>query len=111
MSNVTSLGTAIPAYADNPNQTAAASADTEFKWGSDGTRSVEHVSIQNNTGSNILYSFDVPTTTAGAAVYVLASGLPPAVWDRHCLSLHLQSAAQQPINDGSTAGIVIEGFA
>src|SRR5579883_3667039 len=107
MSSVTSLGTPAPAYAGNPTQTAAAS-DTVFKWG-DGTLAVEHVSIQNNTGANILYSFDVSTTQAGAAVYVLASGLPPAVWDRHCLALHLQSAAQQPINQGST-GIVVEGF-
>ena len=110
MSDVTHLGTAAPAYSQNPTQTAAASADTTFKWGNDGTLPVEHISIQNNTGANILYSFDVATTAAGAAVYVLASGLPPVVWDRHCLILHLQSAAQQPINDGSTAGIVIEGF-
>lgn len=104
------LGGAAPVYGDNPTQTAADSADTAFKWGIDGTTPVFHISIQNNTGANILYSFDVATTASGAAVYVLASGLPPVVWDRRVVTLHLQSAAQQPINDGSTAGIVIEGF-
>lgn len=109
--NVDYLGKALAAYGGNPSQTASASADTEFQWGPLGESVVHHISIQNNTGSNILYSFDVATTTAGAAVYVLASGLPPAVWDRECTTLHLQSAAQQDINNGSTAGIVIEGFA
>lgn len=101
------VGSAQAPYTSNPTQTSASGADTLFKWGSTGTTVINHIVIQNNTAITIYYAFDQVTTTAGNAVYTLASG-QIIEWDRQCSVLHLSSSSSQPF--GGTAGITIEGF-
>lgn len=102
------LGSAVAAYGSNPSQTAAAAADTSFKWGVSGTTTVNHISIMNNTAASIYYAFDQSSVTSGNAIYVLTAG-QIAFWDRSVTTLHVSSAAQQ--NFGGQSGITIEGFA
>jgi hypothetical protein len=102
-----SLDVALVPYASNPAATGVGT-DVLYKWGAAGTTPVNHASIQNNTAANVLYAFDVATTTAGAMVYTLTAG-QSAFWDRACTILHVQTAAAQ--NFGGTTGITVEGFA
>lgn len=104
-----SVGGAIAPYTGNPTQTEAASSDTQFKWGILGTTIVNHISLQNNTTVNVYYAFDALTTGSANSIYILAPG-QLAIWDRQCTVLHFQTASQQPINNGTTACIVTEGF-
>lgn len=105
---IPALGAAVAAYGSNPAQTAAAAADTQYKWGAAGNTAVNHVAIQNNTGSNVLYAFDQSTTVSQNAVYVLSAG-QIVFWDRTVTILHFSTAAQQSF--GGSAGITVEGFA
>ena len=102
------VGSALAAFSGNPTQTAAAGADTSYKFGSAGTTSFNHGVIQNNTGSNIFYAFDQSTTVSTNMVYVLATG-QTIFWDRAGTVLHFSSAAQQ--NFGGQTGITVEAFA
>jgi hypothetical protein len=100
------VGTIVAPYASNPSTTGVGT-DTQFKWGTNGTTTVNHVFIQNNLASaTVYYAFDTNTTASGAAVYALAPGQFVA-WDRQCTILHLQTAASQ--NFGGTTGITVEG--
>ena len=101
------VNTAIVAYSGNPTQTAAAAADTLYKFGAGGMSTISHVVIQNNTGSNVLYAFDQSTTGSTNMVYVLATG-QTIFWDRFVTVLHFSSAAQQSF--GGSSGITVEGF-
>lgn len=96
----------VAAYGSNPSQTAAASADTLFKWGAGGTTQVSHIMLQNNTGANISWDLDV-ATTAGSPI--LATG-QTLFLDVQTTVLHLQSAAQQNLNGSSASNIVIRAW-
>lgn len=102
------VGTALAAFSGNPAQTAAAGADTLYKFGGGGTTSFNHCAIQNNTTANVFYAFDQSSVTAANAIYVLASG-QTVFWDRKGTTLHFSSAAQQ--NFGGQSGITVEAFA
>lgn len=106
--STSSVGTALTPYGSNPAQTAAAGADTLYKFGVAGTTSFTHVSGQNNTAANAYLAFDQSTTGAGNQVYVIASGQAYA-FDRLGTVLHFSSAAQQ--NFGGQSGITVEAFA
>ena len=101
------VGLAAGAYPSNPTQTAAGAADTQYKWGANGLRQVQHVVLQNNTGSNISYAFDQSTATGTNQIYTLATG-NTIFWDRAVSILHFASAAQQSF--GGSSGITVEGF-
>ncbi len=101
------VGLAHPAYPSNPTQTAAGAADTVYKWGTNGTRQVQHAVIQNNTGANISYAFDQSSTVGTNQIYTLATG-NIIFWDRAVTALHFSSAAQQSF--GGASGITVEGF-
>lgn len=99
---------AVAPFGSNPAQTAAGGADTLYKFGPAGTIPVNHVVIQNNTGSSIFYAFDQSTVTpATNQIYTLANAAT-IFWDRSVSVLHFSSAAQQSFN-GQT-GITVEGF-
>ncbi len=101
--SVNPLGASTPVASGNPTQTAAAGADTQFKW----QGQINHICIQNNSTINFNYAFDQDSTASGNAIYVLAPGAF-IEWDRLCTSLHCSTASQ--VNFGGTSGITIEGF-
>jgi hypothetical protein len=104
---IKSVTPALTAFASNAAATGSGT-DVTFKWGTAGNTPANHVSIQNNGTINVLYSFDVATTTSGAMVYTLAPG-QLAIWDRSVTVLHFQTASA--VNFGGTTGITVEGFA
>lgn len=103
-----SVGTALTPWSSNPTQTAAAAADTVFKFGANGDLPFRHFNVQNNSGANLNLAVDADTTVATTPVYVLATGQLLSV-DRYGVALHFSSAAQQ--NFQGTSGITVEGFA
>lgn len=102
-----SVGLALAPYASNAAATGIGT-DVTYKFGVNGTTQFNHCSIQNDGAISVLYSFDVPTTTAGAAVYTLAPG-QLVFWDRAGTVLHFQTASA--VNFNGTSGITVEAFA
>ena len=98
---------ATPGWVNNPTQTAAAGADTAFSFGN-GTTTMNHAAIQNNTAANIFVAFDQSSITSGNMIYTLTPG-QFMMWDRPYTTIHFSSAAQQ--NFGGQTGITVEGFA
>lgn len=102
------VSAALSAYGSNPNQTAAAGADTQYKFGSAGTTSFNHVVGQNNSSVNVFLAFDQSSVTSGDAIYVIALGQLFA-FDRNGTVLHFSSASQ--VTFGGQSGITVEAFA
>lgn len=101
------VGTALAAWSSQPTQTAAAGADTVLKFGSAGTTSPNHISLQNNNTINWFYAFDQDSTASTSQVYILAPG--QFAWlDRSFAQFHCHSSSQVSI--GGTSGFTIEAF-
>lgn len=103
-----SLGTALADWTSQPVQTAALGADTILKFGTAGTASPTHCSIQNNSGVNFYFSFDQDSTAATAKVYCLQPG-QFAVFDRSFTQFHCHTPSQ--VSFGGSSGITVEAFA
>lgn len=89
----------------NATNAAATTANTDyvFTWGATGQTQVNHVLLNNNTGSDIRYDFDVATSNGSP---VLPTG-QTLFWDSSTQALHLLTSAQQNVNGTSSGNIVV----
>jgi hypothetical protein len=95
----------VSAYGSNPANTGTANTDATFKWGALGSTSVNHLMIQNNSTSNVLWDLDTATTSASP---IIAPG-QTIFFDVQTTVVHLQSAtANVPINAAS--GLIVRGW-
>ena len=101
------VGIAEPAYSGNATATASSGVDTPYQWGTNGTRQVQHVVLQNNSGQSVFYAFDQSTTVTTNQIYTLATS-DTIFWDRAVTVLHLSSATS--VNFGTLTGLTVEGF-
>lgn len=98
-----------PVAANSSNAAAlTATTDYSFKWGTDSIpQSVNHIMLQNNTGSNIQWDLD---TAATAGSPVLATGQTIFI-DVSTTVLHLYAAGTPNVNGTSASNIVVRGWA
>lgn len=92
-------------YNDNPTSTGI-DTDVTVKFGGNGTEWATMVLISNNSGADILYEFSQATTSGSD---VLADGQKIIVENILTQGIHLQAAADTPINAAS--GIVVRAWA
>jgi hypothetical protein len=98
----------IAPWGTNPAQTAASAADTLYKWGATGTTTVLAILLQNKSGSDVRFAID---KASGPGTFVLADGQFAYIDVGAPISvLHLSTAAQQHVNDDTTAGIVFQAW-
>lgn len=102
------VGSALAPWGSNPAQTAAAAADTPYKFGGGGSTPGTRCIVQNNTNININLAFDVDSTLSTSAVYTLVPGQMLS-FDRSFTVLHFNSASQKTFL--GPGGIAIEAFA
>jgi hypothetical protein len=69
------------------------------------TQPVKAVMLQNLTAVGVNFNFDAP---AGAGTFQLAANGAPQLYLVPCQTVHLQTAAAQPIN--AATGIIVKGW-
>lgn len=86
---------------DPAPQNTQSGTDTQLQF----ARSVNRVIMQNNTAANAWFAFD---NSAGPGSLVLLPGTL-MIYPKRAISIHLWTAAAQPINGGNPANIVVLG--
>lgn len=95
----------VVAYGSNP-AALTANTDYSFKWGTAGTTQVNHIMIQNNSGTTINFDLDV-AATAGSPT--LANG-STIFFDVQATAVHLLSTGTPNVNGATGNNVVVRGW-